>query len=55
MPFLPPTATLYLGPRERRSNVYGVAEYLMMLQEVEGVRSNHQAREATTRRNEMED
>jgi hypothetical protein len=35
--------------------MYGVAEYLMMLQEAEGVRPNHQAREVTTRRNEMED
>ena len=36
--------------------MYSVAEYLMMLQEVETVRLNRQAREVPTRsRNEMED
>ncbi len=45
-----------LKPSEKRSKVYGVAEYLMMLQEVETVRLNRQAREGPTRsRNEMED
>jgi hypothetical protein len=45
-----------LKPSEKRSKVYGVAEYLMMLQEVETVRLNRQAREVPTRsRNEMED
>ena len=49
MPFLTPTTILpKRRPREeRRSKVYSVAEYLMMLQEVETVRLNRQAREAT--------
>ena len=49
MPFLTPTTILpQRRPREeRRTKVYSVAEYLMMLQEVETVRLNRQAREAT--------
>ena len=49
MPFLTPTTILpQRRPREeRKSKVYSVAEYLMMLQEVETVRLNRQAREAT--------
>ena len=48
-PFLPPTTILpQRRPREeRRSKVYGVAEYLMMLQEeVETVHLKRQARQA---------
>jgi hypothetical protein len=48
MPFLTPTTILpQRRPREeRKSKVYSVAEYLMMLQEVETVRLNRQARKA---------
>jgi hypothetical protein len=39
-----PTTILPKRPREeRRSKVYGVAEYLMMLQEVETLRLKRQA------------
>jgi hypothetical protein len=49
MPLRTPTTILpQRRPREeRKSKVYSVAEYLMMLQEVETVRLNRQAREAT--------
>ena len=49
MPFLTPTTILpQRRPREeRRSKVYSVPEYLMMLQKVETLRLNRQAREAT--------
>jgi hypothetical protein len=49
MPLRTPTTILpQRRPREeRRTKVYSVAEYLMMLQEVETVRLNRQAREAT--------
>ena len=48
MPLRTPTTILpQRRPREeRRSKVYGVAEYLMMLQEVETLRLNRQARKA---------
>ena len=48
MPFLTPTTILpQRRPREeRRSKVYSVAEYLMMLQEVETLRLKRQARKA---------
>ena len=48
MPFLTPTTILpQRRPREeRRSKVYSVPEYLMMLQEIQTVRLNRQARKA---------
>jgi hypothetical protein len=47
MPLRTPTTILPQRPREeRRSKVYSVAEYLMMLQEVETLRLNRQARKA---------
>ena len=48
MPLRTPTTILpqRRAREQRRSKVYGVAEYLMMLQEIETVRLNRQAREA---------
>ena len=48
MPLRTPTTILpQRRPREeRRSKVYSVPEYLMMLQEVETLRLNRQARKA---------
>jgi hypothetical protein len=48
MPLRTPTTILpqRRAREQRRSKVYSVAEYLMMLQEVETVRLNHHARKA---------
>ena len=47
MPFRTPTTILPQRSRkERRSKVYSVAEYRMMLQEAETVRLNRQAHKA---------
>jgi hypothetical protein len=56
MPFLTPTTILpQRRPREeRKSKVYSVAEYLMMLQEVETLRLNHHARKAHQEQQEKE-
>ena len=57
MPLRTPTTILpQRRPREeRKSKVYSVAEYLMMLQEVETVRLNHQARKAQQQQEEEEE
>ena len=57
MPFLTPTTILpQRRPREqRRSKVYSVAEYLMMLQEVETLRLNRQARKAHQQQQQQEE
>jgi hypothetical protein len=54
MPLRTPTTIVpQRRPREeRRSKVYSVPEYLMMLQEVETVRLNHQARKAQQQQEE---